>query len=99
VDPFEVEETLERVQRDARQTTAPRQAPTPVTTPARSLPAQDDVALTEIEMCGELIVAATASENRLSWDQIDEVLRVGDERSGRSGESGNSAASLSKRRD
>ncbi|MGP4052757.1 hypothetical protein [Streptomyces sp. 2A115] len=61
--------------------------------------AQADVALTEIEMCGELIVAATASENRLSWDQIDEVLRVGDERAGRSDESGKPAASLSKRRD
>jgi hypothetical protein len=88
VDPFEVEEALGRVKRDARQSTAPRRAPAPVTAPARSLSAQDDVALTEIEMCGELIVAASSSENRLNWDQIDEVLRVGDERSGRSDESG-----------
>ncbi|MFJ9180981.1 hypothetical protein [Streptomyces sp. NPDC102360] len=38
---------------------------------------QDHVALVEIELCGELIIAASAvSEGRLSVDRIDEVLRV-----------------------
>ncbi|MET8475610.1 hypothetical protein ABZY90_36025 [Streptomyces sp. NPDC006422] len=38
---------------------------------------QDHVALDEIELCGELIIAASAvSEGRLSVDRIDEVLRV-----------------------
>ncbi|MBA2947325.1 hypothetical protein [Streptomyces himalayensis] len=38
---------------------------------------QDHVALAEIELCGELIIAASASrEERLSSDLIDEVLRV-----------------------
>jgi hypothetical protein len=37
----------------------------------------DHVALAEIELCGELIIAAsTASEERLSSDRIDEVLQV-----------------------
>jgi hypothetical protein len=36
---------------------------------------QDHVALAEIELCGELIIAASAaSEERLSQDRIDEVL-------------------------
>ncbi|WP_204357755.1 MULTISPECIES: hypothetical protein [unclassified Streptomyces] len=36
---------------------------------------QDNVALAEIEMCGELIIAASAAvEERLSQDRIDEVL-------------------------
>ncbi|MET8503569.1 hypothetical protein ABZV60_02805 [Streptomyces sp. NPDC004787] len=36
------------------------------------------VALAEIELCGELIIAASAvEEERLSADRIDEVLRVG----------------------
>ncbi|MFJ8827416.1 hypothetical protein ACIREE_37325 [Streptomyces sp. NPDC102467] len=40
---------------------------------------QDHVALAEIELCGELIIAASAaSEGRLSADRIDEVLRVAD---------------------
>ncbi|WP_327289568.1 hypothetical protein [Streptomyces sp. NBC_01198] len=39
---------------------------------------QDDpVALAEIELCGELIIAAsTADEDRLSFARIDEVLEV-----------------------
>ncbi|MYT72345.1 hypothetical protein ACN2WE_21950 [Streptomyces sp. cg28] len=38
---------------------------------------QDYVALAEIELCGELIIAASAvAEGRLSADRIDEVLRV-----------------------
>ena len=38
---------------------------------------EDHVALAEIELCGELIIAASAvSEGRLSVDRIDEVLRV-----------------------
>ncbi|MFF8603752.1 hypothetical protein ACF065_31020 [Streptomyces sp. NPDC015232] len=38
----------------------------------------EGVALAEIELCGELIIAASAvEEERLSADRIDEVLRVG----------------------
>ena len=38
---------------------------------------QDHIALAEIELCGELIIAAsTAHEERLSPDRIDEVLNV-----------------------
>ncbi|NBE50350.1 hypothetical protein [Streptomyces boluensis] len=37
----------------------------------------DPVALAEIELCGELIIAAsTADGDRLSVDRIDEVLKV-----------------------
>ncbi|QEV18884.1 hypothetical protein [Streptomyces alboniger] len=39
---------------------------------------QDHVALAEIELCGELIIAASAAAERLSVDRIDEVLRVWD---------------------
>jgi len=52
------------------------------------------VALAEIELCGELIIAATsAPEERLSDDRIDEVLRVeaarrGSERDRRRGRQG-----------
>ncbi|MGW0788546.1 hypothetical protein ACWD04_09865 [Streptomyces sp. NPDC002911] len=39
--------------------------------------AQDRVALAEIELCGELMIAAAdALEDRLSPDRIDEVLDV-----------------------
>ncbi len=41
---------------------------------------QDHVALAEIELCGELIIAASAAEDRLSMESIDEVLRVAEER-------------------
>lgn len=42
--------------------------------------AQDCVALAEIELCGELMIAAAdALEDRLSPDRIDEVLNVGAE--------------------
>ncbi|MFG2771794.1 hypothetical protein [Streptomyces sp. NPDC048350] len=45
---------------------------------------QECVALAEIELCGELIIAAsTADGERLSADRIDEVLRVATERSDR----------------
>ncbi|MET8983308.1 hypothetical protein ABZX85_47875 [Streptomyces sp. NPDC004539] len=38
---------------------------------------QDHVALAEIELCGELMIAASAADGeRLSLDFIDEVLRV-----------------------
>ncbi|MEU4029629.1 hypothetical protein OG333_16725 [Streptomyces anulatus] len=38
---------------------------------------QDRVALAEIELCGELMIAASAAgEERLSPDRIDEVLDV-----------------------
>jgi hypothetical protein len=40
----------------------------------------DHVALAEIELCGELIIAASAAEDRLSLESIDEVLRVYEER-------------------
>ena len=37
---------------------------------------QDHEALAEIELCGELIIAASQAEDRLSLESIDEVLRV-----------------------
>ncbi len=44
-------------------------------TPAGGTTVQDHVALAEIELCGELIIAASAAaEERLSQDRIDEVL-------------------------
>ncbi|MGW6703512.1 hypothetical protein ACWGDE_01275 [Streptomyces sp. NPDC054956] len=44
-------------------------------TPAGGTTVQDNVALAEIELCGELIIAASAAvEERLSQDRIDEVL-------------------------
>lgn len=49
-------------------------APTPGKTAV-----QDHVALAEIELCGDLIIAASAAdEERLSPDRIDEVLKVTD---------------------
>ncbi|MGB8942216.1 MAG: hypothetical protein WCD21_18540 [Streptomyces sp.] len=43
----------------------------------RGTTVQDHVALAEIELCGELIIAASAAgEERLSPDRIDEVLNV-----------------------
>ncbi|MEE1813977.1 hypothetical protein ACWEPZ_20190 [Streptomyces sp. NPDC004288] len=47
-----------------------------------TVPADPDcVALAEIELCGELIIAASAADGeRLSDDRIDEVLRVAAER-------------------
>ncbi|WP_199922775.1 hypothetical protein [Streptomyces sp. NRRL S-87] len=46
-------------------------------TPAAGATVQDHVALAEIELCGELIIAASAvEEERLSLDRIDEVLLV-----------------------
>jgi hypothetical protein len=48
---------------------------------------QDHVALAELELCGELIIAASAAgEDRLSLEIIDEVLRVAEERAAASGE-------------
>ncbi|MFJ4282889.1 hypothetical protein [Streptomyces massasporeus] len=41
---------------------------------------QDHVALAEIELCGELIIAASAAQERLSLESIDEVLKVAEER-------------------
>ncbi|MCX3286467.1 hypothetical protein OR263_07035 [Streptomyces sp. NEAU-H22] len=41
---------------------------------------QDHVALAEIELCGELIIAASAAQERLSLESIDEVLKVSEER-------------------
>jgi hypothetical protein len=55
---------------------------------------QDLVALAEIELCGELIIAASAAgEGRLSLESIDEVLRVSEERAGREGAAGSDSGS------
>jgi hypothetical protein len=44
---------------------------------SQALDHQDHVALAEIELCGELMIAATAvAEERLSAARIDEVLNV-----------------------
>ncbi|MFG2027576.1 hypothetical protein [Streptomyces sp. NPDC048825] len=49
--------------------------------PARGTAVQDHVALAEIELCGDLIIAASAAgEERLSPDRIDEVLKLAEER-------------------
>ncbi|PWI09328.1 hypothetical protein DIZ27_16590 [Streptomyces sp. NWU339] len=37
---------------------------------------RDYVALAEIELCGELIIAASAAQGRLSLESIDKVLKV-----------------------
>ncbi|MEV6758753.1 hypothetical protein [Streptomyces sp. NPDC051214] len=42
----------------------------------RGTTVQDHVALAEIELCGELIIAASSAAERLSADRIDEVLNV-----------------------
>lgn len=47
---------------------------------------QDHVALAEIELCGELIIAASAARGRLSLESIDEVLRVAEERGAGAGQ-------------
>ncbi|MEU5901517.1 MULTISPECIES: hypothetical protein [Streptomyces] len=47
---------------------------------------QDHVALAEIELCGELIIAASAAAERLSFDRIDEVLQVAERGEGTPGE-------------
>ncbi|QFQ98432.1 hypothetical protein F9278_22125 [Streptomyces phaeolivaceus] len=49
--------------------------------PAGGTAVQDHVALAEIELCGDLIIAASTTDgDRLSHDRIDEVLRVREER-------------------
>ncbi|MEU8590260.1 hypothetical protein AB0C59_25150 [Streptomyces sp. NPDC048664] len=49
--------------------------------PAGGTAVQDHVALAEIELCGDLMIAASAAdEDRLSLQSIDEVLRVAEER-------------------
>lgn len=49
--------------------------------PHRNQTAQDHVALVEIDLAGELMIAAaTSDEDRLSPDRIDEVLDVGADR-------------------
>lgn len=43
----------------------------------RGAAVQDRVALAEIELCGELMIAASSTDGeRLSPDRIDEVLRA-----------------------
>ncbi|WP_255954410.1 hypothetical protein [Streptomyces odontomachi] len=50
----------------------------------RGTAVQDHVALAEIELCGELMIAASAAHGeRLSADRIDEVLKVADEKRSR----------------
>ncbi|MFG3498557.1 hypothetical protein [Streptomyces sp. NPDC047928] len=45
--------------------------------PSSTTAVQDHVALAEIELCGELMIAASATDGeRLSPDLIDEVLKV-----------------------
>ncbi|GGT19609.1 hypothetical protein GCM10010271_23260 [Streptomyces kurssanovii] len=52
-----------------------------VAPPSTSTVQDDHVALAEIELCGELMIAASAAaEERLSADRIDEVLMVAAER-------------------
>ncbi|MCX4812634.1 hypothetical protein OG601_18745 [Streptomyces sp. NBC_01239] len=46
---------------------------------------QDHVALAEIELCGDLIIAASAAQDRLSLESIDEVLKVAEERDAHGG--------------
>ncbi|EKX63319.1 hypothetical protein STRIP9103_05131 [Streptomyces ipomoeae 91-03] len=49
--------------------------------PAGGTAVQDHVALAEIELCGDLIIAASTTDgDRLSPARIDEVLRVSEER-------------------
>lgn len=44
-------------------------------------PVHDHVALAEIELCGELMIAASSADGeRLSADRIDEVLDVATDR-------------------
>lgn len=84
VDPLEIEEALALVKRGAGRTATPRRAPVPHT--ARPLPPQEhaDLALVEIELCGELMIAAASSHaDRLTSARIDEVLKVGEEADGR----------------
>ncbi|MFD3519173.1 hypothetical protein [Streptomyces sp. NPDC058653] len=52
---------------------------------SRTPTVQDHVALAEIELCGDLMIAASAADGeRLSPDRIDEVLNVRVERGERS---------------
>lgn len=53
---------------------------------------QDHVALAEIELCGDLIIAASsAHEDRLSLESIDEVLKVAEERDAAGGAAASTA--------
>ncbi|MFC7219541.1 hypothetical protein ACFQLX_15370 [Streptomyces polyrhachis] len=46
---------------------------------ARGSVVQDHVALAEIDLCGDLIIAASnTAHDRLTADEIDEVLKVAD---------------------
>jgi hypothetical protein len=52
--------------------------------PLRTPIVQDHVALVEIELCGELMIAASAADgDRLSPDRIDEVLKAAADRAAR----------------
>ncbi len=48
---------------------------------------QDPQALDEIELYGDLVIAASASDDPLSPDQIDQVLGLREQGSPRSGRS------------
>jgi hypothetical protein len=57
-----------------------------VAPPSTTTVQEEFVALAEIELCGELMIAASAAdEDRLSPDRIDEVLMVTQERSAGAG--------------
>ena len=59
-------------------TDAGQTPPAPV--PVPSSPLQDPLVLDEIELYGELVIAASGSEEPLSQDRIDTVLGVGPDR-------------------
>jgi hypothetical protein len=46
---------------------------------------QDPLALDEIELYGELVIAASASEGPLTLEQIDRVLGLRNDRSAKTG--------------
>ncbi len=67
--------------------------------PHRSQLTQDHVALVEIDLAGELMIAAaTSPEDRLSPDRIDEVLDVDADRDVREAAAGAEQSSATARR-
>lgn len=82
VDPFEVEDALALVK--YRQTAAHRHLRVPATAPALPARAHAELAIDEIELCGDLMIAAASSGgDRLTQERIDEVLKVRNEDSER----------------
>ncbi|MFV0129127.1 hypothetical protein ACLGI4_15710 [Streptomyces sp. HMX112] len=61
--------------------------------PPTATTVQDYVALAEIELCGELMIAASATDGeRLSADLIDAVLKVSPGGGGQEGRGGHRAS-------